>query len=81
MDWSDLCQSAFTKVKSSLSSNLLLTHDDPLMDIVLVSDASKYGVGAVISHVFLDDGQKAIAHVSRSLTPAERNNSQIEKKP
>ena len=78
-DWSDACQSAFTKVKTLLSSNLLLTHYDPSMDIVVVSDASNYGVGAVISHVFPDSSQKAIAHASRSLTPAERNYSQIEK--
>ena len=50
-DWSDACLSA--KVKSLLSSNLLLAHYDPPMDIVIVSDASKYGVEAVISHFFL----------------------------
>ena len=71
--------SAFTKVKSLLSSNLLLTHYNPSMDIVIVSDASNCRVGAVISHVFPDGSQKAIALASRSLTPAERNYSQIEK--
>ena len=47
--------------------------NDPSMDIVEVSDASNYGVGVVISHVFPDSEQKEIAYVSRSLTPAECN--------
>ena len=56
-----------------LSSTLLLTYYNPSMDIIVISDASNYGVGAVISYVFLDDSQKAIANESRSLTPAEHN--------
>ena len=49
------------------------------MGIVVVSDASSYGVGSVIYRVFLNGSQKTIAYVSRPLTPAEHNYSQIEK--
>ena len=66
-DWFDVCQSAFTQVKSLVSSNPLLTHYDPSMDIVVVSDASNNGFGTVISHALFVGSQKATEHASRSL--------------
>ena len=78
-NWSLECKAAFAKIKASLSSDLLLSHFNPYLDIVIVSDASDYGVGAVIPYIFPDGSQKAIAHASRSLTSTERNYGQIEK--
>ena len=77
--WSHQCQAAFDGIKSVLCSDLLLTHFNPELEIVVASDASDYGIGAVISHIFPDKSEKAIAHAARSLTPAERNYGQIEK--
>ena len=54
----------------------LLTHYNPSLDITMVSDSSGCGAGELISCIFPNGSQKAIA--VRSLTPAERNN-QIEK--
>ena len=68
-NWSNSCKESFEKIKSLLSSELLLTHYDPSIDITVVSDASDYGVGAVISHIFPDGSEKAIAYSSKSLTP------------
>ena len=62
-----------------LQSDLLLTHFDPGLDIVVAADACDYGVGAVISHRFPNGTEKAIAHATRSLTKAKKNYGQIEK--
>ncbi|KFD63863.1 hypothetical protein M514_12264 [Trichuris suis] len=77
--WSPLCQVSFDKAKRTLQSNLLLTHFGPAVDVVVAADASNNGLGAVIFHRFPDRTEKPIAHASRSLLPAEKNYSQIEK--
>lgn len=58
---------------------LLLAYYNLSFDIIVALDASDYSLGAVISYIFLNNCQKAIAHVSRSLTSAEWNYSLIEK--
>lgn len=78
-NWSNDCESAYAQLKSMLSSDLLLTHYDPKLPIIVAADASAYGVGAVILHTFPDGTQKAVMHASKSLTPAEKKYGQIEK--
>ena len=70
---------AFEKLKEVLTSELFLTHYHPDLDIIVASDASAYGIGACILHKIPDGSTKPIAHALRTLLPAERNYSQIEK--
>ena len=69
--WSDRSQESFQRKKRILMSPLFLTHFQPDEPLFLALDASSVGVGAVLFH--------RIADVSKSLTPAERNYSQIER--
>ncbi len=54
----------FVNKVSPVTSDALLVHYDGNRELKLASDASSYGVGAVISHV-MDDGQeRPIAYAS-----------------
>lgn len=77
--WTADCQKSFDDFKRILSSDLLLMHYNPNMPIHVAADASSHGIGAVIYHTFPDNSMKAVHHISRSLTQAEKNYSQIEK--
>ena len=77
--WTKECDNAFNKIKKCLLSDLALAHYDPKKELIVASDASDYGIGAVLLHKFEDGVTKPIAHASRALLPVERNYSQIEK--
>ena len=70
---------AFNKIKKCLLSDLALAYYDSKKELIVASDASDYGIGAMLLHKFEDGITKPIAYASRALLPAERNYSQIEK--
>ena len=78
-EWGTEEQEAFKKSKDSLRSDCVLVHFDPQKDIVLACDASPYGIGAVLSHKLENGKEKPIAFASRTLAPAEKKYSQLEK--
>ena len=51
-NWSKACENAFQQLKQKLASADVLVHYDTNLPLKLACDASAYGVGAVISHVF-----------------------------
>ena len=57
----------------------MLVHYDPALPLKLDCDASAYGVGAVLSHVFPNGEERPVAYASRTLTQTERGYSQLEK--
>ncbi|XP_062711287.1 uncharacterized protein K02A2.6-like [Aedes albopictus] len=77
--WNSDCQRSFERFKQILQSDMLLTHYDPKLPIIVAADASSTGIGAVIFHEFPNGHLKAIQHASRSLTPAEQGYGQPEK--
>ncbi|EGT46879.1 hypothetical protein CAEBREN_12555 [Caenorhabditis brenneri] len=77
--WTPECQKSFEQIKEILQSDLLLTHFDPKLPIIVSADASQYGIGCVIAHRFPDGTEKAIYHVSKALTKTQQNYSQIKK--
>ena len=78
-EWTTECQETFEKIKKILTSDLFLAHYDPTQEIVVASDASSYGIGACLLHKMKDGSMKPVSHASRTLLPAEKNYSQIEK--
>ena len=72
--WTQVHNKCFLKLKE-----ILLTYYDPTKSIIVAADASNYGLGACILHEYADGSIKTISHASRSLTPAEKSYSQIEK--
>ena len=56
--WTDECDKAFKQAKEAISSAAVLVHYDPKLLLTLAGDASAYGIGAVISHVFPDGSEK-----------------------
>jgi len=77
--WTEECQQTFALAKKKLTSATVLAHYNPKYPLRLAADASSYGLGAVISHVFPSGVERPIAYASRTLTASERNYSQLEK--
>ena len=56
-----------------------MVHYDQTKEVVLACDASPYGIGAVLSHRMENGSDQPIAFASRSLSPAEKRYSQLDK--
>ena len=71
--WTDECEEAFRRLKRLLSSAPILSYPDPSGGkFYLDTDASGYGIGAVLSQE--QGGQeRVIAYASRALKKPERN--------
>uniref|UniRef100_A0A8C5PEH0 Gypsy retrotransposon integrase-like protein 1 n=1 Tax=Leptobrachium leishanense TaxID=445787 RepID=A0A8C5PEH0_9ANUR len=77
--WTESCSAAFKASKELIRSSRVLVHYDLSKPLSIACDASPYGLGAVLSHSMPDGTDRPVAFASRSLTPAERNYSQIDK--
>ena len=77
--WSPEADRAFAQSKELLTSDDVLVHFDPTLDLVLACDASQYGIGAVLAHRMPNGSERPIAFASRTLTNTENKYAQIEK--
>ena len=77
--WTSDCTEAFEAAKKMLASAPVLVHYNPELPLRVAGDASSYGIGAVMSHVFPDGTEHPVAFASRTLTSCEQNYAQLEK--
>ena len=77
--WEDEEQATFEQLKNVLSSDQVLVHFDQNKTLMLACDESNVGIGAVLVHRYPDGSERPIANMSKTLTAAERNYSQIHK--
>lgn len=78
-EWSKACQKAFEEAKEVIQSEQVLCHFDPTLPLVLATDASPFGVGAVLSHILPDGSERPIQFASQTLTKTQQKYSQIDK--
>lgn len=69
--WDDLCE-AFRQLKVSLITAPVLAYPDPQKSFVLDTDASDFGIGAVLSQEGEGGVERVMAYASRALTKEER---------
>ena len=79
VQFSESCRTAFVKLKESLLKAPVLKIADPGKPFVLQTDASDYGLGAVLSQADEEGEEHPVAYASRKLFPQELNYSVIEK--
>ena len=77
--WSSEQEAAVKQVKKMFDSPKLLDHYDGSKPLQLSCDGSPYGIGAVLTHSSAEGPQRPLAFASRTLTPAERKYSQLDK--
>lgn len=73
LQWTDKAQQSFTDIKKCLV-------DSPALSVIVSTDASDYGLGAILSQVHPDHSECTVAFASQTLTPTERHYSTVKKK-
>lgn len=77
--WQKKHEDAFKNSKTLLNSADVLVHYSADPELVLSCDASPYGMGAVLSHRMEDGSERPLSFMSRTLSPAEKRHSQLDK--
>nr|XP_029719642.1 uncharacterized protein K02A2.6-like [Aedes albopictus] len=77
--WTKQCQAAFDSVKQEMQSDRFLVHYNPSLPLVLATDASPYGVGAVLSHVYPDGSERPISYASQTLNATQQAYKQVDR--
>ena len=59
--WSELVQRSFDSIKRAIATNTVLAYPDPAATLVVDTDASDVGLGAVLSQIGPDSVERPIA--------------------
>lgn len=62
-----------------IASDSVLAYYDPGETLVLATDASPVGVGAVLIHIYNDGSERPIQFASQTLSPTQQRYSQIDR--
>lgn len=76
--WSRECDKYFNLVKREMQSDRFLVHYDSNLPLVLATDASPYGVGAVFSHQYSDGTERPLQYALQTLTSTQQKYSQVD---
>jgi len=72
--WEEAEQTAFARLKQSVTSALVLISPDPTKPFRIEADSSDFAMGAILSQMSSEDEKwHPVAFFSKSLTPVERN--------
>ena len=77
--WDTAQQEAFQQLKVDMASDQVLALYDPEKETVVSSDASSFGLGAVLMQKQPSGKMRPVAYASKSMTETERRYAQIEK--
>ena len=66
------------KAKKAFQADVFLTFFNPDLPLIVVSDASNDGCGAVLSHILPDGSEKPIKHISHLFTETQQKYSMID---
>ena len=77
--WTSSQEESWKRMKELLSSAEVLCAYNPTLPLTLSCDASPFGVTAVLAHRFPDGSERPVAYASKSLSPAEKNYSLLDK--
>ncbi|XP_043478167.1 uncharacterized protein K02A2.6-like [Leptopilina heterotoma] len=78
-NWDRESDRAFQSAKKSLMSSEVLMPYDTRLPVKITTDASPYGLGAVLVHVLEGNVERPVAFASRTLTKAESGYSQLDR--
>ncbi|KAI2642379.1 Retrovirus-related Pol polyprotein from transposon opus [Labeo rohita] len=79
LQWSKETTESFDTLKRMLLQSPVLAIYDPSLPTFISTDASDYGLGAVLTQLHPDGVERVIAFASRSLSTSERKYSIVEK--
>ncbi|XP_055608550.1 uncharacterized protein K02A2.6-like isoform X2 [Uranotaenia lowii] len=78
-EWTPEANEAYRDLKLVLTSPQVLIQYDPTLPLILATDASKTGLGAVLSHRLSNGTERPIAYASCTMSSTEQRYPQIDK--